>query len=68
MAKYNLKQEVILFKGEKAKGMQDAYLEDDEIEGKWISVSHDGEELSMSLKNWDALVKLVEQVKAQSNG
>lgn len=68
MAKYEAKQIVILFKGEESTGIQEVYLEDDEIEGKWISVNHDGEGLSMSLKNWDELVKLVEQVKAKSNG
>ena len=67
MAEFEEKQEVILFKGEEPTGIQEVYLGDDEIEGKWLSVIHDGTEISLSLKNWNLLVELVEKVKKLSN-
>lgn len=34
---------------------------------KWINIDHTGDELSMSLENWDNLVLLVEKAKKQIN-
>lgn len=66
--KFELKQDVKLFIDEAVLGSQEAYLETDEVEGKWLSVIHDGEMISLSLKNWELLVELVEKVKKQING
>lgn len=64
MAKITEKQSVKLFHDESDVGIQQVYIDTSD---NWINVMHSGEELSMSLNNWDELVKLVETAKSKIN-
>ena len=67
MSKIELEQEVKLFSDEEHKAKQSVYIDlarELDIE-PWINVIHNGEELSMSLDNWDKLTELVDKAKKE---
>lgn len=58
MPEFTTKQKVKLFEDEDRTAEQSVTIDTDE---KWVNIIHAGEELSMSLDNWNRLKKLVEQ-------
>lgn len=56
-----IQQPVKEFFDEEDMVLQKVYLDSSGPE-KWIIVMHNGEELSMSLENWKALVKMTDQL------
>lgn len=61
-------QDVILFADEEKTDTQTVVIDtEDELE-PWMVVSHCGTELSLSVKNWDKLAKMVEKAKSKLNG
>ncbi len=56
-----IQQAVKQFFDEEDMVVQKVYLDSSGPE-KWIIVMHNGEELSMSLENWKALVKMTDQL------
>lgn len=65
MAKIELEQEVKLFADEETVDVQSVLIDGDDPLEPWLIVSHCGEELSMSLDNWNKLTKLVNKAKLQ---
>jgi len=65
MAKIIEEQEVKLFSDEDTVDNQSVLIDMDDPLEPWMIVSHCGEELSMSLTNWNRLVRLVNKAKAQ---
>ena len=63
MAKVSLKQEVKLFKDEDFTGIQAVTLETDPEQKFWLVVEHSGNEISLSLDNWEKLTELVNNAK-----
>lgn len=59
-------REVKLFKDEETMGVQSVTIDKSFPDEIWLSVSHCGNELLMSLENWHKLVELVEVAKAKS--
>lgn len=61
-------QDVVLFSDEETIDTQTVVIDtEDELE-PWMVISHCGAELSLSVKNWDKLVKMVEKAKSKING
>ena len=67
MAEIKLEQKVKLFADEDQKDTQSVLIDTDDPLEPWMIVSHCGEEFSLSVKNWDKLVKLVDKAKAKIN-
>lgn len=65
MAVVSLEKTVILFIDEDTEDVQGVTVDPDDIE-PWIVVSHCGEEISMSLKNWESLVTLSWKAKKKA--
>ena len=63
MAKVSLKQEVKIFKDEDFTGIQAVTLETDLEQKFWLVVEHSGNEISLSLDNWEKLTELVNNAK-----
>jgi Flp pilus assembly protein CpaB len=42
-------------------------IENDKQEGEWITVAHNGVELSMAYNNWQELIKLSELTRKRFN-
>ena len=63
MAKVSLKQEVKIFKDEDFTGIQAVTLETDLEQKFWLVVEHSGNEISLSLDNWEKLTQLVNNAK-----
>lgn len=63
MAKAELKQEVKLFKDEDFTTTQAVLLETDPEQKFWLVVEHSGNEISLSLENWEKLTSLVNNAK-----
>lgn len=61
----NLNQTVRLFSDEDRIGIQEVTIDTADELGNWIVISHDGNELSMSLENWEKLSELVQKAKSQ---
>lgn len=56
-------QNVFLFADSKKTGLQTVSIDTEDPCETWVNISHDGSEISLSLSNWDKLVKLVDQSK-----
>ena len=65
MAKIIEEQEVKLFSDEDKVDTQSVVIDTGDPLEPWMIVSHCGEELSMSLTNWNKLIRLVNKAKAQ---
>ena len=63
MAKSELKQTVKQFKDEDFTTTQAVLLETDPEQKFWLVVEHSGNEISLSLDNWDKLTELVNNAK-----
>ena len=63
MAKAELKQIVKLFKDENITGIQAVSLETDPEQKFWLTIQHAGNEISLSLDNWEKLTELVDNAK-----
>ena len=63
MAKAELKQTVKPFHDEDTKANQLVILETDPEQKFWLTIQHAGNEISLSLDNWDKLTKLVNNAK-----
>jgi hypothetical protein len=63
MAKVSLKQEVQLFKNDDLKGMQTVTLATDPNNNFWLNVNHNGQNLALSLENWEKLSHMVNNAK-----
>ena len=63
MAKAELKQTVKLFKDEDFTTTQAVTLETDPEQKFWLVIEHSGNEISLSLDNWDKLTELVNNAK-----
>lgn len=63
MAKAELQQIVKLFKDEEFTGIQAVTLETDPEQKFWLVVEHSGNEISLSLDNWEKLTELVNNAK-----
>ena len=63
MAKAELKQTVKPFKDEDFTTTQAVLLETDPKQKFWLVVEHSGNEISLSLDNWDKLTELVNNAK-----
>ncbi|WP_324069865.1 MAG: hypothetical protein RSE15_04990 [Flavobacterium sp.] len=60
-AKFEQKQEVKQFIDENIKVEQEVHLDTDDLEG-WMVISHNCEQISMSIDNWKSLVDLANNV------
>jgi hypothetical protein len=59
-------QEVKLFSDSDRKGNQSVSIDFDKDENDyWVFIQHDGDALSMSLKNWNKLIELSKEVELQ---
>lgn len=65
MAKIIESQDVKLFTDETMIGKQEVYIQTQDPCGPWMSVTHDGNEISLSVENWNKLVELAEKAKSQ---
>ena len=63
MSNTNFKQVVKLFSDEEITGIQEVYIEKENGEQPWIVIEHSGNELSLSLDNWESLNQLVMNAK-----
>ncbi len=63
MAKIKEEQKVKLFPDEDYLGLQEVNIYTDDKCGPWIIISHNGDDLSLTIENWDNLLKLVEKAK-----
>jgi hypothetical protein len=45
---------------------QEAFICGDDYHDIWITVSHDGAEISLSLTNWDKLIALVDKARLKT--
>ena len=63
MAKAELKQTVKQFQDEDFTTTQAVLLETDPEQKFWLVVEHSGNEISLSLDNWDKLTELVNNAK-----
>ena len=63
MAKAELKQTVKPFKDEDFTTTQAVTLETDPEQKFWLIIQHAGNEISLSLDNWDKLTELVNNAK-----
>ena len=63
MAKAELKQTVKPFKDEDFTTTQAVTLETDPEQKFWLTIQHAGNEISLSLDNWDKLTELVNNAK-----
>ena len=61
MPKFEKKQEVKQFIDENIKVEQEVHLDTEDIED-WLVVTHAGNQLSMSVRNWRSLVYLANKV------
>ena len=61
MPKFEKKQEVKQFIDENIKVEQEVHLDTEDIED-WLVVTHAGNQLSMSVRNWRSLIKLSNKV------
>ena len=66
MPKFEQKQEVKQFIDENIKVEQEVHLDTEDIED-WLVVTHAGNQLSMSVRNWKSLVELADKVLKQAN-
>lgn len=62
MPKFEKKQEVKLFADEKNIGTQEVYLDTEDPCEVWMTVTHDGNEISLSARNWKKLTGMVDIV------
>lgn len=65
MGKISLNQTVVLFSDEDKTGVQEVDITSADELGTWITISHCGTELNMSLENWNKLVELADKAKSQ---
>lgn len=63
MPKIDKEQQVKIFSDKEDIGKQEVHIDTDDDCETWIIISHCGEELSLSLKNWNNIVQLVESAK-----
>ena len=63
MAKAELKQTVKPFHDEDTKANQLVILETDPEQKFWLTIQHAGNEISLSLDNWEKLTQLVNNAK-----
>ena len=66
MPKFEQKQEVKQFIDDNIKVEQEVHLDTEDIED-WLVVTHAGNQLSMSVRNWKSLVELADKVLKQAN-
>lgn len=67
MAQIKQEQEIQLFADEDKVDTQSVLIDMDDPLEPWMIVSHCGEEFSLSVRNWDNLVKMVNKVKSKIN-
>lgn len=65
MKNVSVTHEVELFKDESTKGSQSVTIDASDSDDVWLSVSHGGNEINLSLKNWGRLVDLVDSAKSK---
>ena len=63
MAKAELKQTVKQFHDEDITTTQAVLLETDPEQKFWLTIQHAGNEISLSLDNWEKLTQLVDNAK-----
>ena len=63
MAKAELKQTVKQFHDKDTKANQLVILETDPEQKFWLTIQHAGNEISLSLDNWEKLTELVNNAK-----
>ena len=63
MAKVSLKQEIKQFHDEDTKANQLVILETDPEQKFWLTIQHAGNEISLSMDNWEKLTELVNNAK-----
>lgn len=63
--KIDKEQEVKIFSDKEDFGKQEVHIDSDDDLETWVIINHCGEEISLSLKNWNNLVELVESAKAE---
>lgn len=61
MPKFEQKQEVKQFIDENIKVEQEVHLDTEDIED-WMVISHAGNQISMSVRNWKSLIELANKV------
>lgn len=66
MPKIELKQNVDQFADENVVCEQIVYLDTEDEAEPWMVISHDGNEISLSVSNWKSLVKLSNEVLEQA--
>ena len=66
MPKFEQKQEVKQFIDDNIKVEQEVHLDTEDIED-WLVVTHAGNQLSMSVRNWKSLVELADKVLKKAN-
>jgi len=65
MATITERKNVQLFSDENVIGEQIVHIDPNDPCGPWINVSQDGNEISLSLQNWNSLVELFELAKSK---
>lgn len=65
MSKITLEQKVKLFSDEEVLGTQSVHIDLNDVTEPWMSVIHDGSEISLSLENWNKLNILFDKSKKQ---
>ena len=63
MAKVSLRQEIKQFHDEDTKANQLVILETDPEQKFWLTIQHAGNEISLSMDNWEKLTELVNNAK-----
>jgi hypothetical protein len=67
MAKITASQKVKLFSDEDKQGHQSVSIDTEDKCGTWLTVAHDGNEITLSLENWERLTQLVDKAKQKLN-
>lgn len=65
MSKITLDQKVKLFSDEEVLGTQSVHIDLNDVTEPWVSIIHDGSEISLSLENWNKLTQLVDKAKKE---
>lgn len=63
----SIAREVKLFVDEDKTDVQKVVVDNTDKKEPWIVVSHCGEEISMSVKNWESLIAISRRAKKKAN-
>ena len=66
MPKVEINQKVKQFSDEDTSCIQGVVIDTDDECEPWMIISHCGNEISLSLDNWDSLLNLVERAKLEA--